>query len=793
MVMRLQIIKQWIYFALGCMIVLLLQSAVHGQVSYMSVPDRFQVSVKTSFLDSIHSDKVQIESLSRSLKRESKWLVYSDRAKNTLNHRPGGPANGDFLDYMEQVAVEKVEGNWLYVRSLVYDKERPIVHDKVRGWIKAENLVLSRNSLLNTKGTPRKAMILVSLENLDPGKVNLLSTTNYFYNQPLADYANKNGKNATKFDIYFVLKETKGSLLLSKTDHLNETESLLAVAVPGWMPKSNVTFWDHRVCLEPSATRQANIDYSGKTLPIFDSREQLKRCLVEQEYESNKKNVIKTCKVGPTRPRAEIMRMPILQNHDAETKEVASIASLEKSEEATATIQAKLQTVKAKLANVNVLFVVDATQSMKNYFLPIAKSIGEIIRNNQDKGSTTNLRFGLAIYRDYADGEDAYRIIPLTSNHQSIANAVLAIKPFSNDTDLPEAQYNGLVRGIKEAGFDATHSNIVVLVGDAGNHQPDPKGRTVGEVVDLMFKYQISMVTFQVISGRDPSYLDFNRDARTFLRKSAEKYVIDPKTVKLSPVNIQNTYKLGFLGTGNGEHSLFMFGRFTYASETQSMDSKVLETNVTEALNDYLGLVDDVRAKIESAGDGKGSGEAFTPEFESLLKQKGFTESDIEILKTAGEFTAKGHTSMKFYEKTEPCFVPVVFMSANEKSNMVEIFNKLVKDNQSTITEKKESFKNALVAQCQGMLGVLSTQNILDKTLNEIWDIILGIPFEGYGNLGNTKLIDLNKISDENFDKFFKSFSLKFEKFKKENRDERFTLAGQNFFWVPLKDMPGNE
>ena len=52
-----------------------------------------------------------------------------------------------------------------------------------------------------------------------------------------------------------------------------------------------------------------------------------------------------------------------------------------------------------------------------------------------------------------------------------------------------------------------------------------------------------------------------------------------------------------------------------------------------------------------------------------------------------------------------------------------------------------------------------------NKTMNEIWDIILGIPFGGDTMIKNRLLRDLDKLDDATFKPFYSKFKVKAEKF----------------------------
>ena len=357
-----------------------------GQVSFsqscgefLTVPEQLDGYCKSSFIKAINNGNISLNDLNYT--GESCWYVFSDRSNNTCYKRPNGYARGT-LGFMERVLVKEVRGNWLHV----YSPESGSQYQE-RGWIKAEFVLLSIYSLLNEKSTPRKAMILISLSNMDHTVLeNDDILANKFYNKPSAVPGNFNNKTAKKFVIYFILKEESGAVLLSKTDKLKSSQAELQVDVPGWIPKVNVTFWDHRVCLEPASlesSASAVQDYAGKPLPVFDTREELNAFIQSQVY--SPRDVIKKYQVDTSRPDAYVMRMPILKHHDERLKEVACIAQIADSNQKTFTydVERKIQELKTKLNNVNILFVVDGTESMRKYYPSVAKSIERIIKVNE--------------------------------------------------------------------------------------------------------------------------------------------------------------------------------------------------------------------------------------------------------------------------------------------------------------------------------------------------------------------------------------------------------------------------
>jgi hypothetical protein len=668
------------------------------------------------------------------------------------------------------------------------------------GWIKCSNLILNSYALLNKNSIPRKAMALVSL---DDAKVQLqkvdIEKFKLYYGP---DNDSEKGE-AKKFEIYYVFKEVKGKKLLARADKLSGSQISLESNVAGWIANFHVTDWDSRLCLEISSKTDAVNSYSNKEIPVYPTIEKLTSFL-NSGIEKTDGSIMKF-NLKPSRPDPYIMRMPVISNLDNQlNKEVATVGSLEKStdQQDVASIMRKIQNAKNKLENVNILFVIDGTVSMKAYFKPVAKSIEKIIQNNNLLGANNKLRFGVVIYRDYPDEEGAVEVEPLTANYEDVIRKIANTECKSNpmDPNLPEAQYNGIINGLKKAGLNKDQSNIIVLIGDAGNHNPDPQGLNINQVCQTLKDYEASLVTFQVINGKDQTYTDFNFDAQDMLIKTGGLYK-DRSRVKLEEVDLKNTYKLNFKSASGSKDipDLYMFGRFTYASGTEPMATSLLEKNIVNTTREYVLWVENVLSMCENIKTG--NSDLYSEDIIIYLKTKlGLTENDIGKLKKIKEFSFIGYTATRFYGNDVDCYQPVVFLSQDELSQTIDIF-KLYRDENQTGTEKKDNLKKVLVAQTMKMLGEVSEDNILDKNLEDIWQIILAIPFDKkgkYGSLGKKKLRDLNKLSDKEMsnymESFFNDFDSKIRNFQIDAfRPYSFETANQTFYWIPLSRFPGND
>ena len=130
-------------------------------------------------------------------------------------------------------------------------------------------------------------------------------------------------------------------------------------------------------------------------------------------------------------------------------------------------------------------------------------------------------------------------------------------------------------------------------------------------------------------------------------------------------------------------------------------------------------------------------------------------------------------------------------MSYDEKEKLNDILKKL--RSWGGAGSKKKALKNALTQQAMEMLGAPKSV-VESKTMNDIWDIVLGVPFNGDARISNVQLRDLDKLDDVIFTEFYSVFHEQADAFRNNPfYNSMFEMAGQKFYWIPLDKFPGNE
>jgi hypothetical protein len=149
-----------------------------------------------------------------------------------------------------------------------------------------------------------------------------------------------------------------------------------------------------------------------------------------------------------------------------------------------------------------ILFVIDATKSMQPYFTSVQQAIREY-KSSLPSSEHTKYHFAAAVYRDYADGEHAAELIANFDDEHAL-NRLSSVVAASNraDHDLPEAVFQGIATAIKSVRWNPESTQLVIVIGDHGNHptedqvakyhlkldldEPESRGNTPESVANLL-------------------------------------------------------------------------------------------------------------------------------------------------------------------------------------------------------------------------------------------------------------------------------------------------------------------
>jgi hypothetical protein len=141
-------------------------------------------------------------------------------------------------------------------------------------------------------------------------------------------------------------------------------------------------------------------------------------------------------------------------------------------------------TRKFSAASLDVVFVIDSTGSMSDFFRPTADAVSDFAKHLQvqfgDGEIKNKVRFGLLYYRDRKMNQDCdieyltkWPVHLESGNFEKLATSLRGESraPCGSD-DVAEAVHDGLVRVIEESDWAPDSFKVIVLVGDAPAHEP---------------------------------------------------------------------------------------------------------------------------------------------------------------------------------------------------------------------------------------------------------------------------------------------------------------------------------
>jgi len=756
---------------------------------YLTLPDVFNSQCKTSFIKSIENGEILLNNLSS--RSQMYWIVYSDRDNNKFYSSVNGSANNLTGSFMQPFYVKKTQNNWL----LLVDFDEEVEY----GWIHAKKLLLSTYSL-KTEGDlesgekglpsiPRKAIILTSLENAQ--KIDgVMQTTKKYYGSP--NNFSKNIGQPKQFQALFVFKESSDYVLLSSSDVLDGSPKTNRSKIKGWINSSEITKWDTRVALENAQSEDALTEYGNTKLNGYKTLNQLNLCLEQNLCDANIS--LAQFSVGPTANNE--MRRPILENFNENIKKVISVAKDNKSNSKYAALLEMSRKLQEK---VNIVFVIDATASMGPYYKSIVNSIENVIDDNKKilQSKNSSLRIGAIIYRDYADGKDVLNVEPLTTNFNNVKKFISQTKCQSKDNDLPEAKFNGILKGIERVGLNKNESNIIVLIGDCGNHIDDRNNYDIDQVSNVFSNYNINLISFQVKSGGDDTYYRFNEDVISIISNTANKKIIGDKLDYSFMINENKTVKLSWNKTANEDFEN-MFGLFVYSGYRPSSPI-LLEKTIKNALNDYFKTIaDNINILTIYDQTGGPTGSDPPPGLVTYMTEVlgcSYEEAEKYLRKT--EFTVETYVALDYIGNGVDVQVPVVLLTEEEMNRLKKSLRKLT-ENVYSGSDLRKAFQDNIIYVCKSIIGQSTPTSLIEGlTLNQIWNIILGVDF-GDKKMSKMKLNSLIDMNKRQFKSFYNEFELVAKDFCDNSYvhsdrfiNRRFSIAGSNLFWIPLLDLPG--
>lgn len=729
------------------------------------------------------------------------WVVYSDRSHNSTYLTPSYDNKSNItLSFGQRLFVAKIENGFALVFTDEKDQDKyPKINKSAQflGWVPIENLLLWQTCPKSRHEIYQKALVVYdpeSDEEADP---------NYLLNP--AVNGEKSNIKATDLDILFVMKTriVNGKTYYLLSNQMNIFRNVRS-DLNGWLPSELITPWDQRLVLEPTHRPGWVYEYEQRNLkPVtFLKYEQAEKFYQDGTMDS----AFSTDNLSRTRMKPEIMRYPIIGS--TQNEHIFQVAAMSAKEgdgyqNNRAEIMREMNQLTKQQQNINVIFVIDATSSMKEFFPAISKALKDVMSRQFFTNPETKslIRVGCVLYRDYADQKrtEGIEYRPLTSNLESISSFLTQVNPRSIDNDDWEAMFDGIETALdhRKMGYEPDQSNFLVLIGDAGNHPKDKNKRIWQEVsIDLaeqMSKNKINFIAYQINNKGTRAYDDFRNQVSLMQNKLTAHYSNDinipMKYVRIRPGVLK-------LVRETGSTDIPIYNMYTYQEVGKSESALDMTNEIVNKIEDFYQQVTERIVQLRRVAEGgyKLNNQVEVGHISEMLRFAGWPQARIQrtirLMQRGGVAKFITYAPEKVQSIPYNIYNYVLFFSRDELTKLVQALDRI----NSTDPNQARLCQEAFIALGKSMLGEFTEAQIGKMDIDELVSQMYGIPIRietrenvQIDNIVNLPKDQVNRIIND----FKKGLSTLKDILANDGQGGRFEKNGIEYYWVELQHMPG--
>lgn len=730
------------------------------------------------------------------------WKVYSVRDNNIvgLDNKPID------IRFKQEMSVKGFVNSQLQVLWVDFSGD---IHE---GLIDCADVFMWQNSLSGKNGFPRKALVLSKLSS----ETSANNAAWSFYNHPDCRSHNQiKGEFADNLEIFFILKETDDSYLLCKS---SKDGSLMR----GWMKKKHITEWPTRVAYDISVGAEANNKYLDKKIPIFSTYNHLEKFIKDPLDLSVYKPIrVETCKRELDPQYSSPFNRPLLLNmtefdkNSDSKRELIVVVNKDQNDQITiGQMNDERRKLQIKSRKINILFVIDATRSMQSNITAVKNSILSFNNELRERNITDiDFKVALTLYKDVEDDAlmvvNKLPLIPIDAKdngeyrwEKAISEVVCSSA--KSDYTHEEQVYSGLYQGISSCGFIEHETNIVILIGDAGND--DAKSEKTLEDIDALLngKMNIDLYVFQSSNRLSPAFESFSDDAMHWMGLISE----DPN----NNISYVQDDGLTIVNAVPNDNTLYV-SRGTFITQVERSGNTVDPEVLIDKLTDYLlKSLDNAKTKIMSLSPGQGKplpDEAIRiiADVLNISVEEANRRMDNNV-----DVSIPGYTSMVYYDQFNEdnpvhCYQPYIFLTSGELEDIENLFLELGADPDSDATAKK-NLQAFILEQLLKFHGLdrndFNEENplydkIMGQTVQQAWQEILNVDFV-FPKIAKTKISSLPTQDSKQFNNELNAFYSSVAAFKFSKRDlikYRWSISessksdSEKFYWIPANKFPG--
>ncbi len=715
------------------------------------------------------------------------WIVFSDRNNNPTYSKAGGnTAEFKSMKFMEAFYVHEENGQYIHILKYVpaaFDKKKKklVINKELvdYGWVNKSKMLLWQNCLTTPQRYSIKGLAINSISTLSDINKNAAQLSNQklvLFSEP--KMANKNENDFRLFDFLYIFKKEGEACLVGKVNELRGANQIQNTPqyILGWVKSDIIKEWKQRLCLEPNYEVGAIAERNKLNVAnyIFLNKTGLTNFKSTCE-KGSKENIIWEKKVTE-RMRPEWKRMPILMDEinkidqtNIKTGIVTDIFG--KNGQAVITsddylqVEAEYNNVRKKFRNVNIVFVIDGSERLKDFKNSIGNTISAVIKQCEESNDElreaerkgNEYKLGLVVYRDYSEkqcpkGDISIQQRPLTDSYGDIREFFDKEVTMENCKD--KTDYQAVFQGINTATrmFQGreSESNLIILIGCGSNDPADQKVKEA-EVTDNLAKYKVGMLAFQVKNPSGAAFDNFTLQMVKLAENSSNK-VAGLYNSKFPDNSIKNqVLKRRMKSVGQNS---FKFdcpkkdpipGVVVFSDRNISIDEKILDGLILSSVEEIVQSKEMLLSNMESYLKGQGKKVEMN---EGMLSFLSSMNVDVNLLQKVSfdnlQLYVDGYVSLKCSKLNKNLYTYSVLLSYEELSQIISVIKQISKPGSDK--EARANMKSAFKEIVAGYFGPKEAKNAMNSLfMSDLLGMITGMPSQ------NSILteINLNDVTDE--------------------------------------------
>lgn len=758
------------------------------------------------------------------------WFVISVNQNAQTYSSPGRGRPFKQLVFGERFYVTAEEGNYLRIAK---DDRRNDFHLSSRaedyGWVSKNDVLMWQRALMDPESAiALKGMILNTTSALGDIRTDYHRINAY----KDSELNQRTDFEARLFEIFYIYRYSQDgrAVLLGRSPHFSERQTgrqEMTGSVIGWVDLNRVLEWDHRVAVEPNHENESVSERFARGIrstvftpsPGPDPKacaRQFMRGHLSPECEIAWQDDIFDERGNHARKQGYWRRFPVIGDHGSEIYKLMVMGELYGEtgiieEEVDMEVRRRLNQMTEKLRNINVVFAVDGTNSMGPYYRSVVNAIERIVQlfeaaDEQHK----NLKFGYVIYRDYLEGDRLLETRQLTPNSQLIMDQLRRVDARDyHDIYVHEAVNYGLRAALSQVFVDPDETNILIHLGDAGNHsRDDPSQVPQSEIVRLMAEYKCYYIAYQVHHmDNHQAYDDFPRQIREIMSRASEKLyyewvdILGENVIETRPYLRQvggNIYRI----EGGPPMALIASDR------GREMDLTYLEDEISRAIEEIDAYTDRVveitRELLERGGGiqvvaGETEGtyvSSFAPGVYNFLVRLGLDEETLQsYYETNVQFVFEGYASRTHASLNRPLFTPVLLLQAVELSRIINRLERLRLATHAS-GDRRDLLYDAWVELLRRHVGIRPDGYFDEISLEEASMIVFGVPMRS-SMLQQIQLKDIHDVAvfpNTDLNRYINQIEFKSRQLDRivNTRDYEYSFNSNDilYYWIDVDYLP---